>query len=798
MRKGIIPILFLLLRLGYSHPKSKSDPEAAPEPEARGRPKPKAGPEADPEAESQWEGGGWDSGHGGGGYNSGGDLGGGSSGYPSVGGGSGYRPGGGGSSYHPGGGGSGYYPGGGGSGYNPGGGGSGYNPGGGGSGYNPGGGGSGYNPGGGGSGWNGGDSGYNPGGGDSEWDGGDSGFNTGGDWSGGYNPGGGGSVGYNPGGADFITPVYNPTQSLGDISAGGSGYTVGGSGYTGGGSGYNPGVGGGYGGGAGGCAGDQCCGMADNNCCLGGKQCYTYYEQQCKRVDRPRCQIESQEFCKTRTIPMCRVVRIPDQATISVESCAKRPKRECFTYQREICNTFPEPHMHNVTWQNDKLEETEIENIKECKTVDACEIKQEKRMEERVVDRQVCNETKTEQKEKCTLKYEQGPERTIKQTQFKVDYQQRCFNVPRQICDSSACTTEGCVNGGSVCSANDYTYQQRCATQVGASLGPSGPGGCGSSGGGGAGQGGGCGYPGGGNVCQKVKEAACYGPTASCQAPGQQCCRMVQQKVCQQVPVRVPVPVDVTVPGQMIPKRECETVDVESPVCNTYQETVQEEKTYDRCEMTKKEQCVTFEMPSFSIVKQQRSEQVELRVSKCKKSVISQEYCHVFADAAVDCRQRRETRRYILNKVVCDRQREAKICRSIPWSRCMAGSGQECEMVPRQRCVEGGCSNNPACGQCDKMRQEGALQGGCAMGFTGPGLSGGSAHSSFQSSGTSSVPASASCGNYYPKDLVGTFTPTNTAYNPKITSHEFSPASTLPQDLGYGGGGLPEIGDRDV
>ena len=67
--------------------------------------------------------------------------------------------------------------------------------------------------------------------------------------------------------------------------------------------------------------------------------------------------------------------------------------------------------MHNVTWQNDKLEETEIENIKECKTVDACEIKQEKRMEERVVDRQVCNETKTEQKEKCTLKYEQGPER---------------------------------------------------------------------------------------------------------------------------------------------------------------------------------------------------------------------------------------------------------------------------------------------------------------------------------------------------------------------------------------------------
>jgi len=500
---------------------------------------------------------------------------------------------------------------------------------------------------------------------------------------------------------------------------------------------------------------------------------------------------------------MCRVVRVPDQATITVESCAKRPKRECFTYQREICNTFPEPHMHNVTWTNDKLEETETESLEECKTVDACEIKQEVKVEDRVVNKQVCNETKTEQKEQCTIEYEQGAERTIKQTQFKIDYQQRCFNVPRQICDSNSCTSGGCVDGGSVCSANDYTYQQRCATQVGGAQRA--PSSCGSQGV--AGQGASCGS-GGGSVCQKVKEAACYGPSSSCAAPAQQCCRIVQQKVCQQVPVRVPVPVDVTVPGQMIPKRKCETVDVESPVCKTYQETVQEEKTYDKCEMSKKEQCVTFEIPSFSIVKAQRSEQVELRVNKCKKSVVSQEYCHVFADAAVDCRQRRETRRYILNKVVCDRQRDAKICRSLPWSRCMAGSGQECEMVARQRCVDS-CSNNPACGKCDQMRQEGALQGGCGAGLGTQGAPLASAPSSLPA--PSSVPASASCGNYYPKDLVGTFAPasgstafhagtSNTAY-PQVTSQDFVPASTLPHggaSLGYGGASLPEIGDRDI
>ena len=119
------------------------------------------------------------------------------------------------------------------------------------------------------------------------------------------------------------------------------------------------------------------------------------------------------------------------------------------------------------------------------------------------------------------------------QTQYKIDYQQRCFNVPRQICESNSCTTQGCVNGGSVCSANDYTYQQRCATLVGAPRGMRMPSHCGSQ----LlqpGAEGGC-SSNSGNVCQDVKEAACYGPTASCQAPSQQCCRMVHQKVCQQV-----------------------------------------------------------------------------------------------------------------------------------------------------------------------------------------------------------------------------------------------------------------------
>jgi len=633
----------------------------------------------------------------------------------------------------------------------------------------------------------------------------DAGFNQGWNGNSGYNPRGGDPVygiggvdsGYNTGGDRFITPVFNPGS---DITPGGSNYNMGG--YPTGGSGY-PGGGGGYPGGyspAGVCPGDQCCGMADNNCCLGGKQCYTYYEQQCKRVDRPRCQIESSEFCKNRRIPMCRVVRVPQQARITVQGCVKRAKRECFKYQREICNSFPESVMHNVTWQNDRLEETSVEKIEECKTVDACKIVQEVKEEERVVDKQVCNQTRTEQKEQCTMEYNRNPDEVRQQTQYKIDYQQRCFNVPRQICDSNSCTSQGCVNGGSVCSANDYTYQQRCATLVGSPIGMRMPGPCGSQMQPGAQTG--C-SSNNGNVCQDVKEAACYGPTASCQVPSQQCCRMVQQKVCQQVPVRVPIMVNITVPGRVVPNRNCETVDVEVPFCEIVQETIKENKTYDRCEMEKKEHCVPFELPTFSVIKKDRAEQIDLRVTKCKKSVVEQEYCHVFPDAEVDCREKQESRKYILNKVVCDRERDAKICRTIPWSRCMSGSDQECEMVPRQRCVDS-CSTDPACGKCDQMRQEGLLQAGCAMGLVGQGGSGVPAPSSSQAPSSipasSSVPASASCGNYYPKDLLGTFNPTSTAYsNSKTSSNYFSLPNTLQQDLlGRGGGSLPEIGDKSV
>ena len=67
---------------------------------------------------------------------------------------------------------------------------------------------------------------------------------------------------------------------------------------------------------------------------------------------------------------------------------------------------------------------------------------------------------------------------------------------------------------------------------------------------------------------------------------------------------------------------------------------------------------------------------------------------------------------YVVNRVTCDQTRTAKVCRSLPWypptlcqcrhcsrssrSQCALGSGQECRMVEKTRCVPV-CNKSPMC-----------------------------------------------------------------------------------------------------
>ena len=74
--------------------------------------------------------------------------------------------------------------------------------------------------------------------------------------------------------------------------------------------------------------------------------------------------------------------------------------------------------------------------------------------------------------------------------------------------------SSGCTDGGSICSTSDFNTTTVCP----------------QGGGGGEGRG-----------CQQVEMPVCYGSSGACNLPYQQCCLNNQQRVCQQVPQRIPI-----------------------------------------------------------------------------------------------------------------------------------------------------------------------------------------------------------------------------------------------------------------
>merc|ERR1711884_402246 len=131
-------------------------------------------------------------------------------------------------------------------------------------------------------------------------------------------------------------------------------------------------------------------------------------------------------------------------------------------------------------------------------------------------------------------------------------------------------------------------------------------------------------------------------------------------------------------------------------------------------------------MPKYEVIKTNRSEKVPFVVAECKLRQETKQYYHTFPNADIKCTNKTVRRQYILNKVVCDRQRPVKFCRGIPESDCRNATNQRCRMVPKQVC-QPGCSSSQTCNQCDTFSKQG---------------------------GFSSCP-SQTCPNYYPTTTVG-------------------------------------------
>ena len=103
--------------------------------------------------------------------------------------------------------------------------------------------------------------------------------------------------------------------------------------------------------------------------------------------------------------------------------------------------------------------------------------------------------------------------------------------VSQPRCESSPCQSNGCANGGSVCSTSEFQPQTVCAEgQVSDHWSP--PRSDSHSH---------CQVTGESSNCQQVDMPVCYGQLNTCQQYDQQCCYNQPQQVCRQVPQRYPV-----------------------------------------------------------------------------------------------------------------------------------------------------------------------------------------------------------------------------------------------------------------
>jgi len=623
-------------------------------------------------------------------------------------------------------GGQGYYPGQqGGQGYNPGQqGGQGYNPGQqGGQGYNPGQqGGQGYNPG------QQGGEGYNPGGQDGQ---GGQGYNPGGQGGQGYNPGanylpleqgGQGGQGYNPGGSAYLP--LEPIQQ---------GYNPGGSAFQAlepsvhpGGpnimpldpmqQGQNPGAYspqaqplGGLGAQPPSQCGmvDQCCEQHQQGCCVEGQQCYTYYTQECETVDAPVCNKRLRNLCHDATVPDCQVKRETKTLYLQQKVCRAVPKTEVFEYNVTVCDRSKRvPKYRTVEWENEELKEVNSTFKTELKNISSCVFTFINKTRVESVPKRVSVPGSEVTRVKCqrvpVTTY--GMERRMVTV---VQYVPECQMVNQQVCSQSSCQPSGCTDGGSPCSSTEVLPQPVCAQ--------------------GQGQGQGRPRPGPGSACQQVNQPVCYGQGQPCfPGQGQQCCSEAPQQVCRQVPRRVPMWRNVTVPN-VTWKEECRNTTEKLPDSwKTDYEERNVTKSIKICNKVYNETSFNYTIPNYEVVKTNRSEQVAFAVVECDLRVTTKKYYHTFPSADYKCENKTVPRQYILNRVLCNRQRAVKFCRGVPESDCRNVTNQQCKMVPKEIC-QPGCSQSKQCSQCDTFSRQG---------------------------GFSTCPT-ATCPNYYPNTFIG-------------------------------------------
>jgi len=368
-----------------------------------------------------------------------------------------------------------------------------------------------------------------------------------------------------------------------------------------------------------------------------------------------------------------------------------------------------------VRWENEMLDQNDTETRQKCELVSKCEYETKETVVVEEVPRRNCTPV-TESKEVCgrvpVTKY-----RVVEDVQYEVRYVSECQVVSQPSCSTSPCQSNGCSNGGTVCSQTEYSPQTVCAQ------GPS----SGSS-----------------SDCQQVEMPVCYGNLGSC-GYDQQCCSNSAREVCRQIPRRFPVRRNITVPD-VTWEEKCETKERTRQDCVDTVETRNRTRTEQICNELEVESCHNYTVPNYKVKLEEKAENVSFISRRCDFRNITEKYCHTFPMSDFSCTNQPQIREFLLNRVVCREQKQVQFCMNIPETECKDNPRQQCRMVPRKVCQPGGCSSSNQCNQCDQFRNQGGFSS-CSTG---------------------------TCPNYFPEDPVidGNF---GSGFNPGAGGQGYNP-----------------------
>jgi len=430
---------------------------------------------------------------------------------------------------------------------------------------------------------------------------------------------------------------------------------------------------------------DQCCNMADQGCCVNqGQQCYTVWEKQCQFSNKPQCLTTYKQKCDQVEIKSCRMNTEYRDIVVPINSCKVEREEKCFDYEEHQCKYDTKTHEEDISWEDEKLTNNPeprqlCADVKVCKKVP----KEEKRYKR--IPEKKCEQVPKQRQQCRTVMVPQPP---IKQqtVEYVTEYKQQCYDVPKPVCSQKPCT---------------YAVQQENICPTCLSPGQPGPS-CGSS------------TPcGGGSAPAPAPQPDMCG--ACRQQQVQYCtrltqkCEMKNERVCQSVPVRRPVPGFKWVTPPPRPEMKCDTQTEYVQQCRVEYKTEEETFTVEVCETSIKQDCQPYDAPNYEVVRDQKNQTAVINnIKVCEIEKVMKKHC-VKLPTSSTCSNDNIRRKVRITSQKCDRNNYKTVCKKFPDQNCQNSPGQVCKNVPRQVC-QPTCEQNNYCNQCEQFAESGGFE----------------------------------------------------------------------------------------